>query len=321
MKPLVSICIPNYNGGRYIRQAIDSALSQTYRNTEVVIIDNASTDNSWSIIKSYGKKIRKFRQKANMGYNRNLNTCIELARGKYMKILHSDDLLEKDAVSCQVDVMEKAPSAGFVYGTVNLIDETGEIIGTSSHENVGLVSGRKKLADLLEGNHIMFPSVMVRKECFYNVGFFDGEIPYCNDWDIWMRICMKYDAVSVGGVSASYRTYSQSGGTVRYEMHDISGFQMYRCLTKILSMAGSEGLKKRNYYYKKLAKEQVSRGLSLVKKGRKDHGRRYIMAASSVYDGFFFRLLVYFIYMLTYAGMSGFILKLGRSANGFSSER
>ncbi len=313
MKPLVSICIPNYNGERYIRHAIESALAQTYRRTEIIVTDNASTDGSWDIIKSF-RRIKKFRHKSNMGYNRNLNTCVELAKGKYVKILHSDDMLEKDAVKTQVEAMESAPAAGFIYSPVKLIDEKGDFIENFSAGDAALIiPGKQKLAELLNGNHIMFPSVMIRAECFRKVGLFDGEIPYCNDWDMWMRISMKYDVAYSNCVSASYRVYRHSGGTVRYEVHDISGFQMYMCLTKILSMISDESiLKNGRRYYKNLAMEQISRGLSLIKKGRKSHGRRYVLAASSMYDGFLFRLSVYAVYLLTYAGMSGIILRLGK---------
>ena len=313
MKPLVSICIPNYNGEKYITHAIESALAQTYRKTEIIVVDNASTDGSWDIIKSF-RKIKKFRHKANLGYNRNLNTCIELAKGKYVKILHSDDILEKDAVKMQVEAMESAPAAGLVYSPVKLIDENGDFIGNfSAGDAAPVVPGKQKLAELLNGNHIMFPSVMIRADCLRKVGLFDGEIPYCNDWDMWLRISMKYDIAYINSVSASYRVYSQSGGTVRYEVQDISGFQMYRCLTKTLSAISDESiLKNGRRYYRNLAMEQISRGLSLIKRGKKSHGRRYILAASSINDGFVFRLSVYAIYLLTYAGMSGIILRLGK---------
>ncbi|MDI6720940.1 MAG: glycosyltransferase family A protein, partial [Candidatus Aenigmarchaeota archaeon] len=83
MKPLVSICIPNYNSERFIKQTIKSALSQSYPNIEVIVCDNASTDNSCNIIKSFGKKIRRYRNKINIGQNDNLNKCISLSKGKY----------------------------------------------------------------------------------------------------------------------------------------------------------------------------------------------------------------------------------------------
>ncbi|MBI2579909.1 MAG: glycosyltransferase [Candidatus Aenigmarchaeota archaeon] len=315
MKPLVSICIPNYNGERYIRYAIESALNQSYRNIEVVVIDNASTDGSWNIIKSYGKRVRKFRHKFNIGYNRNLNSCVEIAKGKYMKILHSDDILEKDAVEHQTKIMKNMPTAGFVYSPVRFINEEGNFIGNSAQpENDTLIPGIKKLAELLEGNHIMFPSVMIRKECFEEAGFFDGEMPYCNDWDMWMRICMKYDAAYSSRISALYRVHTSSG-SMKYEKTHIDGFDQIKCLNKIFSMINDNSiLERKKYYYKRLAMEQISRGLNLVIKGNGNHGRKYIMFSPIAYNNAAFTLFSYFIYMTTYLGKipAKYLLALGK---------
>ena len=313
MRPLVSICIPNYNGERFLKAAIESALSQTYPRIEVVVVDNASTDGSWNIIGSF-RKAKKVRQRINVGYNDNLNTCVAVAKGKYIKILHSDDVLESDAVEKQVAMMENNPSTGLVYGSANFMDENGIFIKKFSVSDEDfIVHGTEKLKELLEGNHIIFPSVMMRKECFESVGIFDGEIPYCNDWDMWMRICMKYDIGHIGSVTASYRTYSSSGGTVRYETTDISGLQQYRCLSKILSVIKDvDMLKRRSHYYKRLAKEQISRGLDLARRGKRVHGRRYIMSAAVMCDSFWMRLASYLICLATYVLPAGLILATGK---------
>ncbi len=313
MKPLVSICIPNYNGERFLKSAIESALSQTYPRIEVVVVDNASTDGSWDIVRSF-RKVKKVRQRINVGYNDNLNTCVAVANGKYIKILHSDDILESDAVEKQVAMMESNPNTGLVCGSVNFMDESGSFIKKFSVSDEDfIIRGMDKLRELLEGNHIIFPSVMMRKECFESVGLFDGEIPYCNDWDMWMRICMKYDIGHIGSVTASYRIHKNSGGTVRYETVDISGLQQYRCLSKILSMIKDENiLGSRSHYYKRLAKEQISRGLDLARRGKRVHGRRYIMSAAVMCDSFWMRLASYLICLATYILPAGMMLSAGK---------
>ena len=90
---LVSICIPNYNNADYLDVCIQSALDQTYSNTEVVLVDDNSTDTSWEIAQKYADRIKIYQNASNIGQPRNTNKCIELSKGKYLVILHSDDML------------------------------------------------------------------------------------------------------------------------------------------------------------------------------------------------------------------------------------
>lgn len=105
-QPLVSIIIPNYNKGKYIKEAIDSALNQTYRNIEVIVVDDGSTDNSIDIIESYGKKIMAYflpHKNANVARNFGLSK----SRGEYIQFLDSDDLIEKNKIEKQVKIFQK----------------------------------------------------------------------------------------------------------------------------------------------------------------------------------------------------------------------
>ncbi len=92
-KPLVSICIPNYNNGKYLDACIQSALAQTYQNTDVILVDDCSIDNSLEIAKKYEGKIRVVQNSTNLGQPKNTNKCVQNSTGKYLVILHSDDFL------------------------------------------------------------------------------------------------------------------------------------------------------------------------------------------------------------------------------------
>jgi len=316
MKPLVSICIPNYNGEKFLEESLKSAISQTYPNIEIIVLDNASTDKSCDIVKSFGNKVKLYRHRTNVGYNDNLNSCIRIAEGKYIKILHSDDMLEINAVEIQVIAMEKSDNIGISYGSVNFIDESGKPVEKTSFsvDVEGITSGMKKLEELLKGNHIMFPSVMIRKKCFDNIGLFDGEIPYCNDWDMWMRICMHYDIAFIHEAIARYRIHTESG-TKKYEETHIDGFDQYKCLTKIFTMISDEILlNRKSGFFRRLAGEQISRGLYFVSNGNKAHGRRCILTSAIISNNPAFTVIVYVIYMSTFFGkrFSGILLQLGR---------
>ena len=106
--PLVSICIPVYNGETYIRQAIESVLAQTYTNFELIISDNLSTDKTLEIVDSIrDDRIKISKNKKNLGLVGNFNACIHKANGKYVKVLCCDDVLSPDAIKKEVDAFEK----------------------------------------------------------------------------------------------------------------------------------------------------------------------------------------------------------------------
>lgn len=316
MKPLISILIPNYNRGKYIAKAIQSALDQTYKKIEIIVVDNCSTDHSWNIIKSFRKNgVKIYKNPLNIGPTANFNECIRLAKGKYIKILHSDDMFEKDAVRKQVSLMEQHPKVGLVYGSVTKIDENGRELGLVSPFDKGhVVSGKEELKTLLKSNYIFYSAAMIRTECLKDVGLFDPEIPFCNDWDLWMRICIRYDIGYIKDVVGFYRVHPESSN-LDYIRTKTSGLDQYKCLSKISSLVNDDNIKNiiKAYYYK-IAREQIAKGLSLAANGNVKHGRKDIATSVIIYDSFLFSLAAYFFYCTTYLGKypSIFFLKLGR---------
>ncbi len=313
-RPLVSICIPNYNGSRYLSESIKSALSQTYENIEVIVVDNCSTDGSWKIISSF-KGVQSYRNKYNIGYVGNLNRCVEYARGKYIKILHADDILEKDAIEKQVKMLESGKSIGLVYGSVSIINDDGTKTGVVISSDTDVKIERiKKLDQLLRGNHIMFPSAMVRKECFGGTGIFDEELPFCCDWDMWMRICLKYDAACLKDIVANYRVHIESGSQ-KYEMKNLAALDQYKMFNKIFNLIKDEAiLKRKKFYYFILAREQIAKSLHSTIGGNPTHARRHLIASVLIQNSplFFFSFPLF--YFLTFLGKypSKLLLRIGK---------
>ncbi len=126
--PLVSILIPMYNREDLIKETLESALLQTYRNIEIIVVDNCSTDNSFLVVQEYQKKdprIKLFKNEANLGPVRNWKRCIEKANGEYIKILWSDDKIGPTFIEKTLPILEKHPKIGFVYTkTIIFSDET-----------------------------------------------------------------------------------------------------------------------------------------------------------------------------------------------------
>jgi glycosyltransferase involved in cell wall biosynthesis len=131
---LVSILIPVYNRDLIIAETIQSALDQTYKNIEVVIVDNASIDNSWEVIQSFSKKdsrIKAFRNKTNIGPVRNWLRCVEEAAGEYGKILWSDDLVAPNYIEKTLPLFNK--DVGFVYSGANIFTNNNPLEGETSY--------------------------------------------------------------------------------------------------------------------------------------------------------------------------------------------
>jgi len=131
-QPKVSIGMPVFNGERYVAEAIESVLSQTYRNLELVIADNASTDNTENICRAFAERdtrVRYVRNEKNEGASWSHNTAFELSKGEYFRWLASDDALAPELVEKSVEVLKNRPEVASVFTWVQDIDDLGETIG------------------------------------------------------------------------------------------------------------------------------------------------------------------------------------------------
>jgi len=163
--PLVSVIMPVYNAESFLREAIDSILKQTYKNFELIIIDDASTDSSWSIIKKYKrvykKRVRAFRLKTrlNKGGDACANLAIKKAKGKYIARMDADDIAHPRRLEKQVKFLEKNPYIFLVGSNAYVIDEKGKVIGKKLEPE----SQRKIYKAYFTLHPIIHSSCMLRK--------------------------------------------------------------------------------------------------------------------------------------------------------------
>ncbi len=179
-EPLVSVIIPTYNSGRYIKEAIDSVLAQTYKNLEIIVIDDGSMDDTRTVLEQYAGKIKYFYKK-NGGPASARNLGIKNSKGEYIAFLDSDDIWLTDKINLQLQ--EMSPDTG--------------LIGSGTHE------GNKSnffitditYVGLLIKNAFANSGTLVRRECFNKVGFFDESDKFkaVEDWDMWLRIAREYN--------------------------------------------------------------------------------------------------------------------------------
>lgn len=197
--PLVSVIIPAFNSEKYIADAIDSILEQTYKNLEIIIVDDGSTDNTAETVRRYisiqttdhrPQTIRYIYQE-NKGPAAARNRGIKEAKGEYIAFLDSDDIWLPEKLELQIRCFLDNNPLGFIYTGYYAIDESREVLGMGNIKNFLKKEVFKKL--FLKNVISTASTVMVKKECFDVVGLFDENLAVAEDWDMWWRIIKKYD--------------------------------------------------------------------------------------------------------------------------------
>lgn len=188
MNPNISVVMSVYNGEEYLPESIQSILNQTYINFEFIIIDDASTDNSWEILKSFSEKdnrLRLFRNEKNIGiegFIKNLNFGCKKAQSKYIARIDQDDISRKDRLQLQFDFLESNPDIFIAGSAMRKIDVTGNIIG-----KMNAPLNDKTIRELMPKKISLYhPVIMFRKE--YYETFYRDKIRYCEDYDFYLRI-------------------------------------------------------------------------------------------------------------------------------------
>jgi len=204
--PKVSIIIPSYNYARFIKETLESVFSQTYKDFEVILVDDGSTDNTLTITKRYLPKIRYIRHPVNLGFAPAMNTGIREAKGKYLNFLSADDKLLPTFLEKEVAVLEKYPKVGLVFSPVMFMDKKGDEIGKQKIKN-GYINKEDGYQGLLTGNFVNLVTALVRSDTVMKVGFFNSKLRQNPDWDMWIRIAKKSHIAYVPEYLAVYRQH------------------------------------------------------------------------------------------------------------------
>jgi glycosyltransferase involved in cell wall biosynthesis len=188
--PKVSVIIPTHNRAEYLRSAITSVLNQTYQDFEIIVVDDASKDNTQQVVASFDEpRIKYIRHETGKGDGGARNTGIINSTGDYIGFLDDDDQWLSEKLDFQVAVLENSPQhMGGVYtGHFDINGADGEIINVSYPNRRGDLSQYALIESC-----IITSCVLLRRECFSKVGLFDERIPYCNDRDMWIRIAKEF---------------------------------------------------------------------------------------------------------------------------------
>jgi glycosyltransferase involved in cell wall biosynthesis len=216
-QPLVSICIPAYNSEKYILETVEHALNQTWKNIEVLVVDDASTDGTVEKLKTIqDPRFHYYVNEKNLGMTGNWNRCVCLCKGEYVKLVPADDLLYPGCIAKSAPYLIRHPDVTLVITGTDLINDEGRITGRYAHWPVRGVFRGDKLAksSILLNNFFGNPvCALFRKEDFELTGGFDEDIPYILDFDLWLSLaCLGNVAVEPESYNAfRVRTDSNTG--------------------------------------------------------------------------------------------------------------
>ncbi len=200
MEPLVSFVVPCYNYAHFLPQCINSILGQTYREFEILIMDNCSPDNTPEVAASFrDPRVQHIRNEVNLGHVRNFNKGITMARGKYVWVVSPDDWLRSpDILKRYVDLMERNPQVGYVFC------QAIEVRGSQEPTELGIAQwtdcgpkdsiwdGPRFVLRLLQNNCVVLSAAMVRKECYDKYGLFSLDMPHANDLYLFLVLALHY---------------------------------------------------------------------------------------------------------------------------------
>ncbi len=210
----VSVLIPAYNVSKFLPKALESILSQTFLDFEIIVVDDGSVDNTKNIVerytKRYGEKIRYIYQ-ANRGLAAARNTGLRHSRGEYIALLDADDEWLPNRLAEGVRVLDENPAVGLVHSNSMRISEIGEIIRINKR-NPRLLSGWIFNNLFLREADVSCPTVVFRRDCIEKVGEFDENLSRlgCEDRELWLRIAQHFRFAYIDKVLARYRVRSSS---------------------------------------------------------------------------------------------------------------
>lgn len=203
---MISVVIPAYNAALFLREAIQSVLTQTLPPTEVLVVNDGSTDTTAEIAESFGGPVRCLAQ-SNQGLSAARNRGISEARGEFIALLDADDYWLPGKLASQVELLRKHPAAVACFTRTEYVDRSGQVVRTSV---------APRYTDLVEAL-LLFSCVVgppsagvIRRAAFDRVGLFDPRFSQCADWDMWLRLAEAGAVAYVDEPLTRYRLHDSN---------------------------------------------------------------------------------------------------------------
>lgn len=228
---LVSVCVPTYQGAMWVRDAIGSALRQTHRAIEVVVVDDGSTDGTPDVVRSIADdRIRLHVNPRNLGLVRNWDRCLRLARGHAVKFLFQDDLLEATCVEQMLKVMDLSADVGFVFCRRRIAaDATDDPAVRAWVERYGTLDERLGRLDAVNDGRRLFrrmkrvgfrenwvgepTAVLLRRSAVVSVGGFNARLAQLPDLEMWLRLMHRFEVGFIPDRLVTFRVHTASASS------------------------------------------------------------------------------------------------------------
>lgn len=210
--PAVTVYISSYNHARYLPQTIDSVLTQSFQDLELLILDDGSSDNSHEVLSDYQQRYPDkihymwHAGHANRGISYSCNVALAKARGTYFTWLGSDDYWLPEKLARQVKFMDEHPQVGLSYTAAHTLSASGELFPAIATQ--GYIAS-DAWRQFITANPIIASTAMVARHCFEVVGVFAEELVF-SDWELWIRLAAKYDVAFLPEPLAAYRVHGQN---------------------------------------------------------------------------------------------------------------
>ena len=283
--PHISVMIPVYNQAHLIGRTIESVLSQEFQDWDLVIVDDASRDNTVEVANEYCRldpRLQLVVNEENLGLTRNWNRCLELATGPLVQILQSDDLIDPDYLAMVSQVLVETSQVGFVAACCRYIDSDDQIIHPGTPRPARLYqAGDEAVTALLTGGWPHVSSIVMRRECYEKLGKFNEEIWHGPDGEMFTRIASQYDFYHFGSVHTSFRRHGSNMGSLEYLRKDFLSIDMRKkyLAWSYLSPSGYRRLgveDLQGYVARNVAQAALTGATVTIAYGRPDLSRFYL---------------------------------------------
>jgi len=200
--PTISVIIPVYNGEKTIKQTIESVLNQTFRDFELLIINDGSQDATLEIIQAINDERIQVFSYQNSGVSASRNRALTKAKGEFISFIDADDLWTPNKLELQLKALQDNPQAAVAYSWSDWIDESGQFLRSGGHITVnGKAYEKLLLRDFIESGS----NPLIRKQALDEVGCFEQSVTPAEDWDMWLRLAARYEFVTVEVPQILYR--------------------------------------------------------------------------------------------------------------------
>lgn len=222
ISPIVSFLVPCFNYAQFLRECIDSICSQSFQDFEILILDDASSDETPQLAKRFveaDSRVIYFRHEQNIGHLQNYNFGIDKAKGELIWLISADDVLaDKDILATFIQSFEKYPKLGFAFCRVQCIDEQSQPYDKfiPNPESVflptraTLLRGHDLFRQLINSNFVPAPSTIARKACYTQFGMFHSQLTHSGDWFNWLQFTLDWDVWFVPEAKVYYRKHQQN---------------------------------------------------------------------------------------------------------------